>query len=59
MSFGGSDVNGKQSGYIYGFKRDFDLYLENEISDTEDITRFMEVIQNYNFRLRPSNTAQG
>lgn len=42
-----------------GSKRDFDAYLEKDISNTEDITRFMEVIQNYNFRLRPSNTAQG
>ena len=42
-----------------GSKRDFDLYLENDIGDTESVTRFMEVIQNYNFRLRPSNTAPG
>lgn len=42
-----------------GSKRDFDLYLEHEIDNIDEITRFMEVIQNYNFRLRPSNSAHG
>ena len=42
-----------------GSKRDFDLYLESQISEHEEAIPFMELIQHYNARLRPNESGVG
>ena len=39
-----------------GSKRDFQLFLDKNIDDTEDTIPFMELIQHYNARLRPNES---
>lgn len=39
-----------------GSKRDFDKYIKEEIVEFEDVISFMELIQHYNARLRPSDS---
>ncbi len=41
---------------FYGSKRDFEEYLEGEISRNENTIPFMELIQHYNARLRPNES---
>ena len=42
-----------------GSKRDFDIFLENQISEYEETIPFMELIQHYNARLRPNESGVG
>ena len=39
---------------FWGAVRDFDTLLQNEIPQDESLTRFMEIIQDYNARIRPN-----
>lgn len=39
-----------------GSKRDFDAYIEKEIGEYQEVISFMELIQHYNARLRPSDS---
>lgn len=41
---------------FYGSKRDFEEYLNSEISSNENTIPFMELIQHYNARLRPNES---
>ena len=41
---------------FYGSKRDFEEYLDGEISSNENTIPFMELIQQYNARLRPNES---
>ena len=42
-----------------GSKRDFDVFLETQISEYEKTIPFMELIQHYNARLRPNESGVG
>lgn len=42
-----------------GSKRDFDVFLEERISEYEETIPFMELIQHYNARLRPNESGVG
>ena len=42
-----------------GSKRDFDAFLDNRINEDEEIVPFMELIQQYNARLRPNESGVG
>ena len=39
-----------------GSKKDFDEYIKKEIGEYEDVISFMELIQHYNARIRPSDS---
>ena len=39
-----------------GSKRDFELFLDKNIDDTDETIPFMELIQHYNARLRPNES---